>query len=165
MELTIYQQTIAFLCSFAVGLCIAFLYTAVAMLRVIFKPSKTALFAIDVVFMCLTAVITFLYSIAVTMGVVRWYVVFGEFAACAAFYFTVGQYLKKSTNFIFNALKHFLNFIFHPVFRFSAFLQKKIRGFWKKIRKNMKKNHIFSKFHLHCHKKVLYNTKEQSVPK
>ncbi|MGN0537838.1 MAG: spore cortex biosynthesis protein YabQ [Acutalibacteraceae bacterium] len=165
MELTIYQQTIAFLWSFAVGLCIAVVYTVVAMLRVIFKPSKAVLFGIDLAFMSFAAIITFLYSISVTMGVVRWYVVFGELIACAVFYFTVGQYLKKSTDFIFNAIKRFFDFVFRPVFRFTAFLRKKICGFWEKRKKNMKKNHIFSKFHLHCHKKMLYNTKEQSVQK
>lgn len=163
MELTIAEQTTAFLWSFVVGVCIAVVYTATAMLRVIFKPSKAVLFAIDLAFMCFAAIVTFLYSVSVTMGVVRWYVVFGEGIACAVFYFTLGQYLKKSTNFVFNALKRFLNFLFHPFLRFFAFLHKKILNFWNKRKKKLKKNHIFSKFRLHCHNKVLYNTNEQQA--
>ena len=169
MELTFQQQTTAFAFSFLVGIGISFIYTILAMIRAIFAPSKTTLIIMDCVFMCLSAVITFLYSVAVTIGIVRWYVVFGEFVSCLAFYFLIGRYLKKSSKFIFDAIKHFLSFIFMPIFNLLCRLLVRLKSFvgavWGKRKKKTQKSGIFSKFRLQCHKKMLYNTSRRSAQK
>lgn len=141
----------------------AAVYTVLAVIRVLFMPSKVVLFFMDMSFMCFSAVVTFLYSVAVTTGIVRWYVVFGEMIGFSLFYFTIGKYIKKSSDFIFGLIKRFLNFVFSPVLKLTRYVFDRICKFLKKSGKKMKKSHIISKFRLHCHKKVLYNTNGKSV--
>lgn len=141
----------------------AAVYTVLAVIRVLFVPSKIVLFFMDMSFMCFSAVVTFLYSVSVTIGIVRWYVVLGEAIGFSVFYFTAGRYIKKSSDFVFGLIKRFLSFVFSPVLRLTGHIWGLICKFLKKSRKKMKKSHIISKFRLHCNKKVLYNTNGKSV--
>ena len=162
MELTLRQQTEAFLWSFALGAVIAVIYIIISVIRVISPPSKIQLFVGDVLFMVLSALLNFLFAVAFTEGNVRFYTIFAELLSFFAIYLTLGKVAQKTAYIVFRFLRTIFRKITNPITRLinaiSSFLGKKCSFLVKKAKK-IKKVRFFL---LHCRYKMLYNVNDKS---
>lgn len=163
MELTLKQQTEAFLWSFVLGAVISVIYTVVAVIRVISPPSKKQLFVSDLLFMVIAALMNFIFAVAFTEGKVRFYTIFAETISFFAIYFTVGKLAGRAAKSIFRFISTVLYKITHPVIFFVGkiilLFKEKCILLLKKVKK-IKKVHLFP---LHCQHKVLYNNSVKST--
>ncbi|MDD6488193.1 MAG: spore cortex biosynthesis protein YabQ [Clostridia bacterium] len=162
MELTLRQQTEAFLWSFVLGIIVALIYTVISVIRVISPPSKIQLFVGDVLFMVFSALLNFLFAVAFTEGNLRFYTIFAELISFFAIHLTLGRVAKKTAHIIFRFISAILRKISYPVIKlinaFLSFLREKCSVMLKKAKK-IKKVRFFP---LHCRYKMLYNVNDKS---
>lgn len=162
MELTLKQQTEAFLWSFVLGAIVALIYIIIAVIRVISPPSKIQLFVGDMLFMVFSALLNFLFAVAFTEGNVRFYTIFAELISFFAIYLTLGRIAKKTAHIVFRFISAVLRKISYPVIKLitvvSSFLREKCFIMLKKAKK-IKKVRFFP---LHCRYKMLYNVNDKS---
>lgn len=162
MELTLKQQTEAFLWSFVLGAVVALIYIIIAVIRVISPPSKLQLFVGDVLFMVFAALLNFLFAVAFTEGNVRFYTIFSELISFFVIYLTLGKAAKKTAHIIFRFISAVLRKISYPLIKLintiSSFLREKCFIMLKKVKK-IKKVRFFP---LHCRYKMLYNVNDKS---
>ncbi len=146
MELTLSAQTQAFIYSCVLGAILSVIYTAMGILKIMSPPGKRLLFFMDLAFMLVCTFATFLFSVAMTWGSLRYYVVFGEIVGFFLFYLTVGELILKCSSAIIGFLSRLYFFITNPfrkLFkRLSAFasrLMSKLKQKFIKRRKKQKK--------------------------
>ena len=162
MELTLKQQTEAFLWSFVLGVIVSLIYVIIVVIRVISPPSKIQLFVGDVLFMVFAALLNFLFAVAFTEGNIRFYTIFAELISFFAIHLTVGRLAKKTAYIVF----HFISAVFRRITRpltkkinvILSFLGEKCSILLKKAKK-IKKVRFFP---LHCRYKMLYNVNDKS---
>ncbi len=157
MEITLKQQTIAFLWSFVLGIILVLVYIIVAVIRTLSPPNKIQMFIGDVLFMVFAAIINFLFATAFTEGNVRFYTIFAELLAFFTIYLTVGKIIKKVIFVIYVRTEMIIKKIMLPLRAFIggifSSIIKKCSFMLKKVKKSKKVRH----FPLHCRHKVLYN--------
>lgn len=162
MELTLKQQSEAFLWSFVLGVAVALIYIIIAVIRVISPPSKVQLFVGDVLFMVFAALLNFLFAVAFTEGNVRFYTIFAELISFFVIYLTLGKAAKKTAHIVFRFISAVLRKISYPLIKLintiSSFLREKCFILLKKAKK-IKKVRFFP---LHCRYKMLYNVNDKS---
>ncbi len=95
MELTTQQQTAAFLWAFVLGLMIGLFYLLFSLIFNSASETRIGVFIRDTLFMFTVFVINFLYSVAMTEGKIRFYVVFSELLSFLLFYFTLGKTIYR----------------------------------------------------------------------
>ena len=96
MELSFAQQSVAFGWSFALGAGLGVLYGLLRFLRFSFSLGKTAVFALDLLFMLTWATAAFFFSLAFLRGFVRFYVFIGSLGG---FYNFVDLFLGVTAGF------------------------------------------------------------------
>lgn len=136
MEYTFYEQSTAFLYSILLGVALALVYEPLKIMRISIFKKKFATVVIDILFMLLVTVATFLFALAFLNGSVRFYMILGEIVGFSLFYFTFGKLLEK---------------ILLPTISFVKGIIAKIINVLKKIIKNL----------LKILYKVLYNVGEK----
>lgn len=124
LDLSLTSQTYTFLCSLLSGLILGVLYTIFKCIRTAFGNGRVATAICDIIYMLVFTFVTYIFSIGFTDGFVRYYVVTGEILAILTYKFTLGRLFDK----LFAVL-------FKLFCKFSAFLQKNISGFVKKLLK------------------------------
>lgn len=124
IEVTLSSQLSAFLWAVACGALAGAVYSVFAVLRMLFKNGRIATFFCDVCFMLIFAVITYIFSVGFTEGLVRVYVIIGEITGLLAFRFTLGALFQRLIQLFFS--------IFSKI---SGFLQKNISQIAKKLLK------------------------------
>ena len=163
MELTLEQQTIAFLWSFVLGAVLTMVYIVIVVIRLLSPPTNLQLFVSDVLFMVFSALANFLIATAFTEGNVRFYTIFAEIVSFVAIYLTVGRLVKKTVHTIYKFVSVIFYKITSPVVRlfrkFVTVAEKGCTFLLKKVKK-LKKVH---RFPLHCQRKLLYNTNDKSA--
>ena len=142
MELTLEAQTQAFIYSCVLGVILAVIYTAIGIIKIISPPSKKLLFVMDILFMLVCTFTTFFYSVLVTWGNLRYYVVFGELIGFFLFYLFVGEIILKCSKAITNFFAKIYFFItnpfrilFHKLYLLISVLLAKL---WKRIKPRRK---------------------------
>lgn len=128
MDTTFSSQLFGFVVSIPAGAILGAFYDVLRIWRTFFHTEKRAVFFQDVFYMGAAAFFTFLLTLTVSYGEVRFYLLFGEILGWFVYYYTLGQV----TAFIFRAVSGFLyRFIFYPVLRILHglfnFFSKKIR--------------------------------------
>lgn len=140
MEQTLYQQTITFLWSFAVGVIIALLYIVMEVTRELSPPNQAGLMIEDLFFTGIAAAINFFFALSQTQGYIRWYVLFAQAAAFVIVYFTLGRLLKYVTKWFVGVVKYIVGGICAPIRKITkkiaGNLSKKCRVLSKKVKKN-----------------------------
>lgn len=163
MELTLEQQTMAFLWSFVLGVVLAVVYITVSVIRVLSPPTRIQLFISDILFMVFSAIMNFLFACAFTEGKVRFYTIFAELVSFIILYLTLGRGIKKIVGIVYKWISSFFRKITKPISNFIGksvtFAEKKFAFMLKKVKKSKKSRH----FPLHCQHRMLYNTNDKSV--
>lgn len=149
MELTLSAQTQAFIYSCALGAMLSVVYTAMGILKIMSPPGKRLLFFMDLIFMLVCTFATFLFSVAMTWGSIRYYVVFGELVGFFLFYLTVGELILKCSKVITDFILKLYLFITSPfrklfkrLFAFALRLAAKLKIKFIKSRKKPKKKFL-----------------------
>ncbi len=154
MGFTNAEQLYELFLSGGMGFLLGVYYDIFRIVRRLLHPSKIAVFFQDCFFFSSAAVLVFLFSLSMTDGVVRWYVLFGVFCGFMSYRYTVGRGLMRCILAVCRILKRgyrvLHRLVFHPVFCFFAFLYRCIEKPCKKTRK------IFKKL-LQPIDKILYN--------
>ncbi len=117
MEITIYQQTSAFLYSFVLGAIIFLLYIALTIIRIMIPPGRLGLFAGDILFMAAVTVLNFLFSLSQTSGNIRAYSVLAQIISFTVLYLTVGRLIKRFSDMIYSFLVSAYHFVYDPVMK------------------------------------------------
>ena len=105
MELSFAEQTAAFLYAIVLGVLIGILYGAVKLARVAFDFSAPVTFAADVLFMLVSAVMTFLFSLAFLSGAVRLYLLPALIFGFALYRLTLGRFIVRIYTSVIGAVK------------------------------------------------------------
>lgn len=105
MEITINDQVRELLLSCGMGFILGLYYECFRVPRLIMQVSKTALFIQDIVYFLSSAVLTFLFSLAIMDGRLRFYLFLGEAIGFAAYYLTVGRLVVRFSVVVFNAIR------------------------------------------------------------
>ncbi len=100
MELTPYEQTMAFLWSFVLGVAVAVVYIVFGVIRALSPPSKVQLFFSDILLMVIVAVMNFLFAVSMTNGIIRVFSLAAEIGAFGVIYATVGKLIVRCSEII-----------------------------------------------------------------
>lgn len=138
MELNFYQQSIAFLSSIPLGVAIGIFYGIIKFTRIAFDFRKTATIISDIIFMLLSTVALYLFSIAYIQGFVRIYVFIGCSIGFLLYRLSFGKLLTK---------------IYSPIIYLISKIIDIISSNFKKIAKKLLKN-------MHT---ILYNVSSKRV--
>ena len=147
------QQLRYFVIALAVGLAIGVIYEVFRLIRLISPKGKILCFVCDVLFMSVASLISFVLTVVINTGIVRWYILLGEAVGFFVYMRTVGRVSGALFRLIRKLIAKILWLIFTPfrllkrlVFKIFSKLVKKI----KKIAKTLLKNR----------KRILYNEQE-----
>ena len=121
VELTFTQQSTAFMYSLLLGVCLGVFYEALKIIRLSFGFCKAGTIALDILFMLISSISVFLFSLAFLLGFIRIYVIAGTFSGFFAYKMLIGRVASK---------------LYCPLI---SFFQKKSHNIWNKIKKIAKK--------------------------
>ena len=140
MEFTDAEQLRQLFLSCGLGFLLGAYYDVFRVLRLILKKGKLSYFVQDILFFVTAAVVTFLFSLAVMNGQLRFYLFLGEIVGFTAYYFTVGVVVMRFAG---TVIRWFLRIwrmiwmiVFYPfqwLFRLLKHPFSKIQGFFQKI--------------------------------
>ncbi len=143
MGFTNAEQVYELFLSGGMGFLLGVYYDVFRIVRRLLRPSKITVFFQDCFFFSTAAVLVFLFSLSMTDGIVRWYVLFGVFCGFMSYRYTVGRGLMRCiltvcriSSRVYRALQRL---VFHPVLCFLGFLYHCIEKPCKKTRKIFKK--------------------------
>lgn len=154
MNLTLSFQLQGFVISIAAGVFLGAYYDIFRIFRTVFQSEKRTVFFQDLFYMLSAAFVTFLLSLGVNYGEVRFYILAGEIIGWCLYYLTVGivtirvfKLISKILHILLiNPIKNILIKLFH----FISKIIKLIVGNIKIVAVNWKKR-------LKHHNKVVYN--------
>ncbi len=135
MQPTLPEQTLIFLRAFAAGALLAVLYTALSCIRAVSERNGRLLFFGDLLFALLAGAVSFLYSLAVSDGQLRAYVIAAELAAFFAVYLTLGRLLVQGARRLAGYIKRLCGRLLKPI----TALISRIAASARRIRHNMSK--------------------------
>ncbi|HIZ19764.1 MAG TPA: spore cortex biosynthesis protein YabQ [Firmicutes bacterium] len=95
MEVTLGQQLNQFFLSCGMGFLLGLYYDVYRVIRLVMHTGKKGIFVQDLLFSLTSAVLTFLFSLAVMEGRLRFYLFFGEALGFFAYYFTIGRVVMR----------------------------------------------------------------------
>lgn len=161
MEIYLAEQALVFAEALLVGAALGFLYDVFRITRVAFPTASGVVFAEDILFFTICAVVTFFFGLTVIDGALRVFLIFGELLGAIFYYFTVGKLVMGISKKIIAAVKAIICFvikwIFRPVwnaiYHIIAFIVRPFIFLKKIFKKKLQK----AKYHLKVRSKVLYN--------
>lgn len=166
MDFTIENQMREFFLSCGMGFILGIYYDIFRVYRLVMRTGKRTLFFQDVVFFLTAAVITFLFSLAVMDGRLRFYLFLGEAVGFFAYYFTLGRVVVRLSVIAVNALRfiiiNILNAVSVPFGFLIGVLCININKILEIIKKIVKKAVLILKKGLKHTRLVLYNQKKVS---
>lgn len=105
------NQLSIFIWSCAFGIIPGILYDIFRFLRASGFNTKLQIYIQDIVFMCLCAILTFLFAIGFNMGIARFYMYLGESIGMLTYRFTFGEISIKLFKLIYQIVRMILEFI------------------------------------------------------
>lgn len=133
MQFFLSQQVNVFFMSIICGLLLGVLNEPFRFLRYTTFKGKIDVIIMDIIFMIISAFITFLYSLCFNKGYVRWFVIFGELCGFLMFRYSIGlltqriyNILLKGINCIGKIIKNIFTAIVTIFSKFIAFIMLKI---------------------------------------
>lgn len=154
MYLTLDSQLQGFLVSVLTGVLLGALYDIFRIYRTVFRPEKRAVFFQDLFYMICAAFVTFLLSLGVNYGEVRFYILAGEAIGWCLYYLTIGMVTIQVFRFISRILRRYLigpvkrvfYRIFHWIFHKLKILCKNVKIAAENKKKRLKQ-----------HRQIVYN--------
>ncbi len=131
-------QVIIFLWSLVLGSILGLLYDIFKSVRFAFKSNKKHLFIQDIIYCLLCGFLTFLFSLAINRGNLRFYIIMGEFLGFFIYQTSVSKIFMKVTITIIIIIKKVLHKIYKIIFSPIISIVKKII---KSVFKSNKKEH------------------------
>lgn len=161
MEIYLAEQVTVFAEALLVGAALGLLYDVFRITRIAFPTASGVVFAEDVIFFVVCAVVTFFFGLTVIDGALRIFLIFGELFGAVLYYFTIGKLVMGISKKIIAGIKAVIRFLikwfFRPIwvaiYQISVFLMRPF-AFLGKIFKNILQK---AKFDLKVKRKVLYN--------
>jgi spore cortex biosynthesis protein YabQ len=163
LELGIYlaEQTLHFLQSILLGAVFGLLYDAFRITRIAVKTPRGVVFAEDVLFFMVCAILSFFFLMSTLDGQLRLFLFVGIGLGALLYSLTLGVVVMKVSQAIIQAIKAVLRFIirlfFRPVYRLIYWICRQflrpvrfLADFWKKTYQRCK-------YRLKVQCKVLYN--------
>ena len=147
------EQLRFFVIALAVGFAMGVVYEAFRLIRLISPKGKILCFVCDVLFMSLAALVSFVLTVVINTGIVRWYILLGEIVGFLIYMRTIGRVSGAVFRLIRRVIAGALRVIFTP-FRLLGRLCVKI---FSKLNKKIKK---IIKSLLKNRKRILYNKQE-----
>lgn len=136
-----------FLLSLGFGFLLGIPYDIIRAVRIAFTKSKASVIIFDILYFLTSAVLSFLFILAVNKGEIRFYILFGEAAGWLLYYFSLGIAAVKITDVtvrllkaLFHTVKTVVLFPFKIILKPVKILKTKIIGFYKKNCKKSRKN-------------------------
>lgn len=155
------RQTTNFLLSLGFGFCIGVLYDVVRTIRLIFGGGKRTVLIFDILYSAFAGLVTFIFSLVITNGMVMAYVVFGEMLGFFIYYITFGVFAVRFSERVTKAVKGFFIKIFKtltaPFLKLFGFFKRAFGKISQKSRKKAVKAAKKSKIHLKLCGSLLYN--------
>lgn len=147
------EQLGTFAYALGFGFFLGIFYDLFRAVRMLFSNGKKAFFAADVLFALFAAFLTFLFTLTVTSGSIRGYVLFGEVLGFFVYYFSLGVLFSR----FFDKLVAFFRGFSLRVYRvvrlpflrfgkwFADFFKKNVQKAQKKADFSVKKSKILLK--------------------
>lgn len=161
MEIYLAEQALIFVEALLVGAALGLLYDVFRITRVAFPTASGVVFAEDILFFIICAVVTFFFGLTVIDGSLRLFLVFGELLGAIIYYFTVGKLVMGISKKIIAVIKSIISFmikwIFIPIWTVIYHIMTFIVRPFIYLEKIFKKKLQNAKFHLKVRRKVLYN--------
>lgn len=147
------EQLRFFVIALMVGFALGIVYEVFRLIRLVSPKERILCFICDVLFMSFASLISFILTVVINTGIVRWYILLGEVVGFFVYMRTIGRVSGAIFRLIRKAMVKILCVIFTPLIllfrlcvKFFSKLTKKI----KKIIKSLLKNR----------KRILYNERE-----
>ena len=108
MELSLSNQTSSFLWAFVLGAIVFAVYMVFSVLMILSRSRKGGIFVCDVLFVVTSFFLNYFFSLALTNGIIRLFVLMTEAVSFFLLYFTIGKtverLLSKIISFVFNTI-------------------------------------------------------------
>lgn len=154
MEKTVNEQLMLFGFALLFGMMLGVVNDLFRFIRFLGFDTKKAVFFQDILFMCLCAFATFLFSLAYNQGEIRFFTLFGEFLGIVIYRYTIGIITGKVFSGLVYVLKkiktcivmvyqfnvRIILFIFHPIFGEKSIFR---RIFKKNMKKSCKRSNFW----------------------
>lgn len=135
-----------FVISLAFGFAMGVVYELFRLIRLISPRSRLLCFVCDVMFMSLASLLSFVLTVVINLGIVRWYILLGEVVGFFVYMRTVGRVsgavfrlvrwlITKLLWIVFTPLR----LLWHLMVKFLSKIAKKIKKFIKSLLKNRKR--------------------------
>ena len=111
MQFFLSQQISVFLFSILSGLLIGVINEFFRLLRYFFLKGKYEIFITDIMFMVISAFITFVFALCFNKGYVRWFILLGEILGFLIFRYTIGLVTKKIYIILIRIINYFIGII------------------------------------------------------
>lgn len=154
MNLSLSFQLQGFVISIVTGLLLGAYYDIFRIFRTVFQSESRAVFFQDLFYMLSAAFITFLLSLGVNYGEVRFYILAGEMIGWCLYYLTVGMVTIRVFQFVSKILHKFL---INPIRKISVRIFYFIFKMAKIIVRNTRIVTVNWKKHLKHHNTIVYN--------
>ena len=130
---TIADQTKVFMLSVGMGFILGILYDLFRIIRLIITDKPRAFVIQDILYVAVSAFLSFLFLLSVNNGKVRLFELAGEVLGWLIYYFSFGSVAIRFGDKLISAVKNFLKFIFRILIHPVVTLVLKIIKFFKKI--------------------------------
>ena len=161
LEISVAQQTIAFLTACLFGVALGAIYDVFRIFRIAIPCGKIAVFIQDIIFFVLSATLSFLFMLYTNTGEIRFFYILGELIGFTIYYFTIGILVYKSAKAVVGFIKKILRLIFRfvlkPIWRLFLLIIKLIKFLSNKVNIFIKKKTKVYKTHLQVDKSMVYN--------
>ena len=159
-EISLGGQITAFLYSLLLGAALCLLYDIIRATRKSGADSFLAVFAGDILFWAISAVVVFIFLVAVTNGEIRGYVLFSAAAGFLIYRFTAGRPVFFLLCLVFSFLSKIFSKFSFAVSGFCAFLERKMAIVSKKTVSASKSCALSVKKLLKIASRMLYTNKK-----
>lgn len=161
MEIYLADQTRSFLYSCGLGAMLGVFYDLFRILRIAFPTRRWAVFVQDVIYWAACALLSYLFLLTQSDGVVRVFLLVGELLGATLYRYTLGRLVMRVAEALIAAVKAVLRFLYRYLFRpIWRLFYNLISLLMKPVRftgRNLKKTGQRLKFRLKVRRILLYN--------
>ncbi|MBQ9919839.1 MAG: spore cortex biosynthesis protein YabQ [Clostridia bacterium] len=138
-EISNTSQAVSFLYSIILGIIYALFYDFFRAVRIVKHHTAFSVFLQDLFYFFITAIVTFIYLLALTNGEIRAYVLVGILIGFLLFIFTISKYYIIALTFVLKLIFKFINLILKGFYIIIGKLDYLITIFLKNTLKCFKK--------------------------
>ena len=159
MEISLAVQMQGFVLAVGVGFALGAIYDVLKIARTMIRSTPSHVFWMDLAFMTVAGLVTFLLSLAASYGEVRFYLLAGEGIGFCVYFMTFGLISSR----VFRLLRKLLDFcLFRPLKCMIHAIVRWVRKIFQRIAQKVKKSHAKRKKRLKPRRKIVYNDPNKS---